>query len=131
MDNLDAMLSFDTDVTGSSSNEWFFDAGNDQRFNEEAPVRPLETPLFGVIGEEADLVSDLPSYAELLKKGDDRLALLAKEYTQKLNPNLNRDIKARIKILENEIDNACPRYTEEDWALLEKFTASVNKLRSD
>lgn len=62
------------------------------------------------------------------KRSNDRLALLARAYGQKQAPVDQRELIARIQMIEGEMEATTPRYTKEDWELLEQFNQSIEKL---
>ncbi len=62
------------------------------------------------------------------KKCSDRLTLLARAYGEKQASEDQRALLARIEMIESEIEATTPRYTEADWALLERFKESIDKL---
>lgn len=62
------------------------------------------------------------------KRCNDRLILLARAYGKNQVSENQREVLARIEMIESEIDSKVPRYDEEDWKLLEDFKVSLAKL---
>lgn len=62
------------------------------------------------------------------KRCNDRLILLARAYGKNQASENQREVMARIEMIESEIDSKVPRYSEKDWQLLEDFKESLSKL---
>lgn len=86
------------------------------------PVPHLVVDQDGIdsLGEEFDVTFE--------KRCNDRLTLLARAYGKNKASDNQREVLARIEMIESEIDSKVPRYNEEDWQLLEDFKVSLEKL---
>ena len=130
-------FSLDYNITGGPIDNWYVD---DQYTGIRTPIiQPAtadatttsalgETELGGVIG--GDMFNEI-STIHGDKKCNERLKLLAMSYSDLIQPELHRDIQARLLILEHELDNLIPRYTERDWELLLEFKQSINELNEE
>jgi len=66
--------------------------------------------------------------AHLDKICGDRMRLLAKAYSdEKANAN-QKEMMARIEMIEEELENTSPRYGEAEWKLLESFKKAIDAL---
>lgn len=125
------MLDFvpDLNITGGSIDDWYVDDKNSAirtPINQPPTVSNINIDLEVVsISEEAS--SEKSASLEEIKCNQ-RLNLLAKSYAQSERSDYWRDLQARISILETELEAVLPRYTESDWALLEQFKISIDRI---
>ncbi len=133
------MLNFSPDysITGGTIDNWYVD-------NENAGIR---TPIIQHTTTDSATISDLaeielgvvfvgdvslespPNPSD--KKCNERLKLLAISYSESIQPELHRDIQARLLILEHDLDVLISRYTERDWELLSAFKRSIDGLNEE
>lgn len=115
-----------TDATGGVDDFWSADNSTltaSQLIPQER-WEPLLEPIVLRVLPIDQYESGVPDRVEEIAEA--RLALLAESYLEK-NHNY-REIKARLQIVERELDVLEPRYTQDDWKLLKKFQDSLDKL---
>lgn len=131
---------FDSSITGGTIDNWYVD--NDDLVNRTPITRNRLIGNFDTgttsdfqFTESSEFHFQYPldnsshdsQYVEQMC--NDRLKLLVKSYSESITPEFNRDIQARVLILEKMLSNQIPRYTEQDWDLLVKFQQSIDKLK--
>lgn len=125
------MLEFgpDPNITGGSIDNWYVDdknSGISAPTHQPSTVPQINTDL-GVVGIPEKATNEKSASLEEIKCNQ-RLNLLARSYAESEQSNYWRDLQARISILETELEAILPRYTESDWALLEQFKISIEKI---
>ena len=125
------MLEFgpDPNITGGSIDNWYVDdknSGISTQTHLPSTVPQINFGL-GVVGITEKATNEKSASLEEIKCNQ-RLNLLAKSYAESEQSNYWRDLQARITILETELEAILPRYTESDWALLEQFKISIDKI---
>ena len=58
----------------------------------------------------------------------DRMRLLARTYSEEKASDHQKEMLARIEMIEEELENSVPRYGEAEWKLLESFKAAIDAL---
>ncbi len=125
------MLEFgpDPNIIGGSIDKWYVDdknSGISTQTHQPSTVPQINIDL-GVIGIPEKATNEKSASLEEIKCNQ-RLNLLAKSYAESEQSDYWRDLQARISILETELEAILPRYTERDWALLEQFKISIDKI---
>ena len=125
------MLEFgpDPNITGGSIDNWYVDDKNSgiRTPTYQPSTVPQKNIDLGVVGFPKKAISEKAASLEEIKCNQ-RLNLLARSYAESEQSNYWRDLQARITILETELEAILPRYTESDWALLEQFKISIDKI---
>ena len=132
------MLNFSPDysITGGIIDNWYVDNENavirtpiiQRAATDSATNSELAKIELGVVVGDVSLESP-PNPSD--KKCNERLKLLAISYSESIQPELHRDIQARLLILEHELDVLISRYTEHDWELLSAFKRSIDELNEE
>ena len=133
------MLNFalDNSITGGPIDDWYVD---DQNAGIRTSIIQLVTAGATTTSELGEIILGVVIGGDRLKetstnqgkkKCNERLKLLAKSYSESIEPEFHREIQARLLILEHELDALIPRYTERDWELLLEFKQSINELNEE
>ena len=78
---------------------------------------------------EPEFTADLQVIEDHLDKiCTSRMKLLAAAYSATKTTNQQKEMLARIEMIENEIDSTAPRYGEAEWKLLESFNKAIEAL---
>ncbi len=67
----------------------------------------------------------------IVQKCNDRLELLAMAYSDSISHEFHRELHARIRIIETELDQIMPRYSEQNWKLLLEFKQLIDELKTN